>query len=479
MIYKSDPDTCIDCNACVECCPTESMQKRTNEGSAATSAADAPGSATKSAADVVAAASGSTSLTGGGWSGALIKSIQDKANTGKHQIRGCGSTRKLPTFDDLIFLPAQLSRLSIDTYREECRTRTVLGKRFATKPLVLETPIFIGGMSYGALSKESKIAMAKGSAMVGTAMNNGEGGLLPEERANSYLQIVQVCPSRFGFSLANIEAADAIEIVVGIGAKPGLAGHLMAEKISEEIAAFRQIPPRIDIHSHPRHADIFGADDLALKIDELRELTGGEKPILLKVAAGRVREDVKIAAKVGADGITIDGLQGGTGAAPMVALDHLGHPTLPALAQAVRALEEMGLKDEMSIVISGGIKDGADVAKALAMGADACAIGTAAMVAMGCNVCLECHKGNCQFGIGTQKPELRARLNIERGARQVANLLTAMTNEIIILAKACGKTDVHNLEREDLRALTLEACAMTGIPLIGSDYTFGQPFGFF
>jgi glutamate synthase domain-containing protein 2 len=418
-------------------------------------------------------------LAGGGWSAAAIAEIREKARTGSHRIRGCGSTRKVPHFDDLIFLPAQLSRLSIDTYREECRTRTVIGGRFASKPLVLETPILIGAMSYGALSKEAKTALAKGSAMAGTAINNGEGGLLPEERANSYLQILQITPGRFGFSLASIEQADALEIIVGIGAKPGLTGHLMAEKISREIADFRGIPAGIDLHSHPRHSDIFGADDLVLKIDELRELTRGEKPILLKVAAGRVKEDVKIAAKVGADGITIDGSQGGTGAAPVVALDHLGHPTLPALVQAVRALEEMGVKDEMSLLVSGGIKDGADVAKALAIGADAVLLGTAALVAMGCNVCFECHKGRCQFGIGTQDPGLKARLNVDEGARKVANLITAMTNEAVILAKACGKTDVHNLEREDLRSLTLESCAMTGIPLIGTDYTFGRPFGFF
>lgn len=482
MIIRWHPELCIDCVACIDVCPTEALTREEGEGGAKRSAADVAVTVSGGGAAAAPAAGGPViggTLVGGGWSGAVIAEIQEKARTGSHRIRGCGSTRKVPTFDDLMFLPAQLSRLSIDTYREECRTRTVIGGRFAAKPLVIETPILIGGMSYGALSKEAKIAMAKGSALVGSAMNNGEGGLLPAERANSYLQIVQITPSRFGFSLANIEQADALEIVVGIGAKPGLSGHLMAEKMSQEIAEFRGIPAGIDLHSHPRHSDIFGADDLALKIEELRELTRGEKPILLKVAAGRVKEDVKIAVKVGADGITIDGSQGGTGAAPMVALDHLGHPTLPALVQAVRALEEMGVKDEMSLMVAGGIKDGADVAKALAIGADAVIIGTAAMVAMGCNVCLECHKGECQFGIGTQKPELRARLNIDAAAVQVANLMTAMTNEVIILTKACGKTDVHNLEREDLRSLTLEACAMTGIPLMGSDYTFGQPFGFF
>lgn len=412
------------------------------------------------------------------WSPEAITEIKYKAQVGKHRIRGCGTPRKLPHFDDLTFLPSQLTRMSIDTYREDCKTQTVLGARFATKPLVIETPIMISGMSYGALSKEAKTALAKATDIVGTSINNGEGGLLPEERDNSYKQVVQILPSRMGFTLRNIEAADALEIIVGIGAKPGLSGHLMASKITKEIAEFRQLPEGIDLHSHPRHGDIFGADDLCLKMEELRDVTNGEIPIFLKLAAGRVWEDVKIAVKAGVDGIVIDGAEGGTGAAPVVASNNLGIPTLPALVQAVRSLEDMGVKEEISLIMSGGIKDGADVAKALALGADAVAIGTGAMIAMGCTVCLRCHEGKCAFGIGTQDPELRQRLDVDQAAQQVANYIQAMTNEAIILAKAAGKTKLTSLEREDLRSLTLEACAMTGIPLIGSNYTFGEMFGF-
>jgi glutamate synthase domain-containing protein 2 len=378
-----------------------------------------------------------------------------------------------------LILPSQLSRLSIDTYREDCKTQTVLGARFAKKPLVIETPIMISGMSYGALSKEAKIALAKSTQIVGTSINNGEGGLLPEERDNSYKQVVQITPSRMGFSLRNVEAADALEIICGIGAKPGLAGHLMGSKITKEIAAFRQLPEGIDLHSHPRHSDIFGADDMVLKIQELRDVTDWQIPIFIKIAAGRVREDVKIAAKTGADGIVIDGAEGGTGAAPVVASTHLGIPTLPALVQGVRALEEMGVRDEISLIVSGGIKDGSDVAKALALGADAVAIGTGAMVAMGCVVCLRCHEGKCAFGIGTQDPERRKRLDIDAAAQRVANYIQGMTYEATLLAKAAGKTVLANMEREDLRSLTLEACAMTGIPLLGTNFTFTDQFGFF
>ncbi len=415
----------------------------------------------------------------GVWNPETIAEVRYKAELGKHRIRGCGSTRRYPSFDDLLVLPSQLSRLSIDTYREDCRTQTVLGTRFAKKPLIIETPIMISGMSYGALSKEAKTALAKSTQIVGTSINNGEGGLLPEERDNSYKQVVQITPSRFGFSLKNIEAADAIEIICGIGAKPGLAGHLMGSKITQEIAAFRQIPEGIDLHSHPRHGDIFGADDMVLKIQELRDVTDWQIPIFVKIAAGRVKEDVKIAAKTGADGIVIDGSEAGTGAAPVIASTHLGIPTLPALVQAVRALEEMGVKNEVRLVVSGGIKDGADVAKAIALGADAVAIGTGAMIAMGCAVCLRCHEGKCAFGIGTQDPERRKRLDIDDAARRVANYIQGMTYEATILAKAAGKTALANLEREDLRALNLEACAMTGIPLVGTNYTFTEAFGFF
>ena len=414
----------------------------------------------------------------GVWDAETLSEIRVKAESGKHRIRGCGATVRFPSFDDLLVLPSQLSRLSVDTYREECRTRTVLGARYAKKPLVVETPILISGMSYGALSKEAKTALAKATDIVGTSINNGEGGLLPEERANSYKQVVQILPSRFGFSLKSIEVADALEVIVGIGAKPGLSGHLMGSKISKEVAAFRQLPEGIDLHSHPRHGDIFGADDMVLKIQELRDVTDYQIPIFCKIAAGRVKDDVKIAAKTGVDGIVIDGAEGGTGAAPVVASRHLGIPTLPALVQAVRGLEEMGVKDEMSLIVSGGIKDGADVAKALALGADAVAIGTGAMVAMGCAVCLRCHEGRCAFGIGTQDEELRARLDVDAAAQRVANYIQAMTIEAIILAKAAGKTALANLEREDLRSLTLEACAMTGIPLVGSNFTFGEMFGF-
>ena len=412
------------------------------------------------------------------WHKDTLAEIDYKASAGKHRIRGCATPRKMPNFDDLMILPGQLTRMTIDTYREDCETRTVLGKRYAKKPLVIETPVMIGGMSYGALSKEAKIALAKATSIVGTVISNGEGGILPEELENSYRQSIQVLPSRMGFTKRNLEVADMLEFVCGIGAKPGLSGHLMGSKISAEVAEMRQLPIGIDLHSHPRNGDFFGADDMVIKIQQMRELTNWEVPIFVKIAAGRVREDIKIAVKLGVDGIILDGCQGGTGAAPVMAADHLGIPTLPALVQAVRALEEMGVKDEVSLIISGGIRDGADLAKALAIGADAVAIGTAALIAMGCRVCMRCHTGNCSFGIGTQNPEQRKNLDVDEAAQRVANYIQAMTTEAVLLAKAAGKSKLKNMEREDLRALTWEIAAMTGIPLVGSDLVIGEGFGF-
>ncbi|MFW6250001.1 MAG: FMN-binding glutamate synthase family protein [Alkalispirochaetaceae bacterium] len=414
----------------------------------------------------------------GVWNTTTLSEIDHKAETGSHRIRGCGSTRKLPNFDDLVVLPSQLTRMPLDTYRERCETRVTLGGRFASRPVVLETPIMIAGMSFGALSREAKTAMAKATAMTGTLISNGEGGLLPEEAENSYRQSIQILPSRFGFTRSSLDQADMLEFLIGIGAKPGLSGHLMGEKISEEVAEFRQLPVGIDLHSHPRHGDCFGADDMVIKLQELRALTKGEVPIFLKIAASRVRDDVRIAVKAGADGIILDGAQAGTGAAPVMASNHLGIPTLPALVQAVRTLEEMGAKEEVSLIISGGIKDGADLAKAVAIGADAVAIGTAAMVAMGCRVCLQCHTGSCAFGIGTQNPEQRENLEVDVAARRLANVITGMTNEAILLAKAAGKSKLQNLEREDLRSLDYQTTAMTGIPLVGTDWVPGERFGF-
>jgi glutamate synthase domain-containing protein 2 len=242
---------------------------------------------------------------------------------------------------------------------------------------------------------------------------------------------------------------------------------LLAEKVSEEIANVRGIPAGTDAISPARHLDIVGPEDLKMKIEQLREVTDWKVPILVKYSAGRVFDDVKIAAKAGADVIVVDGKQAGTGAAPDIVLEQAGMPTLPALVEANRALKEINLRDEVNLVISGGIRNGSDIAKAIALGADAVAMATPILIAMGCTACGLCSTGRCPRGIATQDPELRKRLRVDIASARVENFLRATIEEIEMLAQLIGKTDVRNFELEDLRALTLDASTITGAKLVG------------
>ena len=420
------------------------------------------------------------------WSPAVIEDIQIKAELGHYRIRGMSAHRRVPNFDDLVFIPSTLSRVPLEGYREKCVTRTVLGTRFAKKPIQLETPITIAGMSFGALSRNAKVALGRAATRLGISTTTGDGGMLPAEREASRQLVYQVLPSRYGFNPHHLKAADAIEICVGQGAKPGTGGVLLGEKVSAEIAHMRDLPPGVDQRSPVRHPDWIGPDDLIIKIEELREATDWEKPIYVKLGASRVADDVKLAVKAGADVIVLDGLEGGTGASPDILLDHTGMPTMPALVEAVRALREIGMLGQVQLVVSGGIRNGVDAAKALALGADAVSIGTAALIALNCNkpiyvedyhalgtepgACHHCHTGRCPVGVTTQDPELMARLDVEEAAERVVNFINTMTMELQMLARACGKANVHDLEPEDLRALTWEAAVITGVPLVGTDF---------
>lgn len=429
---------------------------------------------------------------------AVITQIQWMAEEGRYEIRGWGSKRALPTFDDLVFLTASASRYPLEGYRERCDTKTVLGSRFAKKPLELEIPITIAGMSFGSLSANAKAALGRAATAVGTSTTTGDGGMTPEERRASSLLVYQCLPSRYGFNPADLRAADAIEVVIGQGAKPGGGGLLLGQKVSDRVADMRTLPPGIDQRSASRHPDWTGPDDLRIKIEELREATDWEKPVYVKIGATRVLNDVKLCVAAGADVVVVDGLQGGTAATQDVFIEHAGIPTLPAVRQAAEALREIGKKDEVQLVVSGGIRSGADVAKALALGADAVAIGTGALIALGCNsrtyvrdgreidatadyqamgtepgYCHHMHTGLCPMGITTQDPQLERRLDPEWGARRVANYLKALSMELTALARACGKSNVHNLESEDLVALTIEAAAMARVPLAGTDWIPG------
>ena len=421
----------------------------------------------------------------------VIHEIQRAAETGIYRIRGWGAKRQLPHFDDLVFLGASMSRYPLEGYRERCATDVHLGTRFAKKPIHLKIPVTIAGMSFGALSAPAKEALGRGATAMGTSTTTGDGGMTPEERQHSKILVYQYLPSRYGMNPDDLRQADAIEIVLGQGAKPGGGGMLLGRKISDRVAAMRTLPKGIDQRSACRHPDWTGPDDLAIKIEELREITDWQKPIYVKVGASRTYYDTALAVKSGADVIVVDGMQGGTGATQDVFIEHVGIPTLPALRQAVEALQELGMHRKVQLIISGGIRSGADVAKALAMGADAVSIGTAALIALGCNAPKfqeeyeklgtaagfyeDYQDGRDPAGITTQDEELAKRLDPVEGGRKIANYLRVLTMEAQTIARACGKSHVLNLEREDLAALTIESAAMAKIPLAGTDWVPGTP----
>ncbi|MEL7544036.1 MAG: FMN-binding glutamate synthase family protein [Pseudomonadota bacterium] len=420
---------------------------------------------------------------------ATIAEIQRAAKTGLYRIRGFGAKRQVPTFDDLLFLGASMSRYPLEGYRETCGTDVVLGSRFAKKPLHLKIPVTIAGMSFGALSANAKEALGRGASEVGTSTTTGDGGMTPEERGHSSMLVYQYLPSRYGMNPDDLRKADAIEVVVGQGAKPGGGGMLLGEKISPRVAQMRTLPEGIDQRSACRHPDWTGPDDLAIKITELREITAWEKPIFVKVGAARPYYDTALSIKAGADVVVLDGMQGGTAATQDVFIENVGIPTLAAVREAVRALIELDMHRKVQLVVAGGIRTGADVAKALAMGADACSIGTAALIALGDNApeheeeyrkigttagCWEDYqKGNDPAGITTQDPELAKRLDPVIGGKRLANYLRVLTLEAQTLARANGKSHVHNLEPDDLVALTVEAAAMAGVPLAGTNWIPG------
>jgi methylamine---glutamate N-methyltransferase subunit C len=430
----------------------------------------------------------------------VLHYIQHAAATGLYDIRGLGAKRKVPHFDDLLFLAASISRYPLEGYREKCSTKTVLGTRFAKNPVVLDMPITIAGMSFGSLSARVKEALGRAATELGTSTTTGDGGMTEEERRSSKTLVYQCLPSRYGFNPDHLRTANAIEVVIGQGAKPGGGGMLLGQKVNARVAGMRTLPEGIDQRSACRHPDWTGPDDLTIKIIELREATDWRVPIYVKIGATRVFHDVKLCVHAGADVIVVDGMQGGTAATQQVFIEHVGIPTLAAVRQAVDALEDMNMKGKVQLIVSGGIRTGADVAKALALGADAVSIGQGVLMALGCNshswvqpdgthvdaetdyrnlgtkpgFCHHCHTGKCPVGVTTQDPDLELRLDPMIGARRLKNYFKTMNMELSTVARACGKTDVHHLEREDLVALTVEAAAMAGVPLAGTNWIPGR-----
>ena len=425
---------------------------------------------------------------------AVNAEIRRAAATGIYDIRGGGAKRAVPHFDDLLFLGASVSRYPLEGYRETCDTSVTLGTRYAQNPIKLDIPITIAGMSFGALSGPAKEALGRGATAAGTSTTTGDGGMTAEERGHSDKLVYQYLPSRYGMNPDDLRKADAIEMVVGQGAKPGGGGMLLGQKISDRVADMRNLPKGIDQRSACRHPDWTGPDDLEIKLTELREITQWKIPIYVKIGATRPYFDTTLAVKAGADVVVIDGMQGGTAATQDVFIEHVGLPTLACIRPAVKALQDLGMHRKVQLVVSGGIRNGADVAKAMALGADAVSIGTAALIALGDNdpkweaeyqalgttagAYDDWHEGNDPAGITTQDPELMARLDPIEAGRRLKNYLKVLTLEAQTIARACGKNNLRNLEPEDLCALTIEAAAMAGVPLAGTNWIPGAEAAF-
>ncbi len=394
-----------------------------------------------------------------------IQEIQRAAETGIYDIRGGGTKRKLPHFDDLLLLGASVSRYPLEGYREKCGTDVVLGNRFAKKPLYLKIPVTIAGMSFGALSANAKEALGRGATIAGTSTTTGDGGMTPEERGQSQHLVYQYLPSRYGMNPDDLRKADAIEIVLGQGAKPGGGGMLLGMKVTERVAGMRTLPVGVDQRSACRHPDWTGPDDLAIKIAEIREITDWEKPIYVKIGASRPYYDVKLAVKAGADVIVLDGMQGGTAATQEVFIEHVGIPILPAIPQAVQALQEMGMHRKVQLIVSGGIRNGADVAKGHGAGCrrsgdwhsgpdstgrqPSAARRRTQKIGSAAGYYDDWQNGRDPAGITTQDPELSKRLDPVEGGRRLANYLRVLVLEAQTMARACGKSHLHNLDPED------------------------------
>ncbi|MFH1686320.1 MAG: glutamate synthase-related protein [bacterium] len=385
--------------------------------------------------------------------------IHAMAASGKPIIEPMRTGKPVVSWDDILIKGGQLARIPLNT-DVPVNTQTVIGPN-AKKPLVIETPIYVSHMSFGALSKEAKIALSKGSAIARTAIGSGEGGILPEEKQHAYRYIFEYVPNQYSVTEENLRAADAIEIKIGQSSKPGLGGHLPATKVTDEIAAIRGKPVGRDIISPAHFSDIRTAADLKNKVAWLREVSLG-RPIGIKLAAGDIEADLNIAVSAAPDFITIDGRPGATGASPKFVKAATSVPTIFALYRARRFLVDRDI-NTVSLVITGGLRVPSDFAKALALGADAIAIASAAMMAIGCQQYRQCHVGKCPVGIATQDPQLRARLDVERAASGLSNYLSACIAELKDFARLTGRDDVHGLSLGDLMTTNSEISMYTGI----------------
>ncbi|MDE5933991.1 MAG: alpha-hydroxy-acid oxidizing protein [Lachnospiraceae bacterium] len=387
-----------------------------------------------------------------------MKEIHEMAVTGKSAIEAMGTQMKMPGWDDILVLGAQLNPMPLEEHAE-VSLQTVIGKH-AKKPMVLDMPVYISHMSFGALSRETKIAMAKGSAMAGTAMCSGEGGILPEEKEAAYKYIFEYVPNLYSVTDENLKTADAIEIKIGQGTKPGMGGHLPGSKVTPEIAEIRNKPLGKDVISPSKFPGIDTKDDLKKLVSELRMRSEG-RPIGIKIAAGRIEKDLEFCVYAEPDFITIDGRGGATGASPAIIRDSTSVPTVYALYRARKYLDSVNA--QIDLVITGGLRVSSDFAKAIAMGADAVAVASAAMVAAACQQYRICGSGMCPVGVATQDPTLRERLHVDAAAARVSNYLRCSAEEMKTFARITGHRDIHELSVDDLCTISREIAEYTNI----------------
>jgi len=392
-----------------------------------------------------------------------MQQIQAMAISGQSAIEAMGTQMKMPDWDDVLVLGAQLNPMPLEEHAE-VSLKTVIGKH-AKKPMALDMPVYISHMSFGALSKETKLALAKGSAAAGTAMCSGEGGILPEEKEAAYKYIFEYVPNLYSVTDENLRDSDAIEIKIGQGTKPGMGGHLPGSKVTPEIAKVRNKPLGKDVISPSKFPGINNADDLRNLVDELRTRSAG-RPIGIKIAAGRIEKDLEVCAFAGADFVTIDGRGGATGASPAVIRDSTSVPTIYALCRARNYLDAIG--SDMDLVITGGLRVSSDFAKAIALGADAVAIASAAMVAAACQQYRICGSGMCPVGMATQDEKLRGRLQMEAAAKRVENYLKCSAQELRTFARITGNADIHGLSADDLCTVSREISEHTNIAHAGN-----------
>ena len=384
--------------------------------------------------------------------------IHEMAVKGQSIIAAMGTQMPMPGWDDILFLGAQLNPMPLDEHAP-VKTETIIGK-LAAKPMVLDHPVYISHMSFGALSRETKTALSRGSAMARTAMCSGEGGILPEEKAAAYKYIFEYVPNQYSVTDENLREADAIEIKIGQGTKPGMGGHLPGGKVTPEIAAIRNKPLGQDVISPSRFPGIDTKEDLKALVDRLRLVSGG-RPIGIKIAAGRIEKDLEFCVYAGPDFITIDGRGGATGASPKIIRDSTSVPTIYALYRARKYLDQAGCGAQL--VITGGLRVSSDFAKALAMGADAVAIASAALMAAACQQYRICGTGRCPVGVATQDEKLRSRFKEDAAAQRVANFLRVSLEEIKTFARITGHDNIHDMDADDLCTVSREISEFTNI----------------